>query len=409
MISERLRVHTRPIETDLDLIDLLPEPGNALSWVRAGEGLIGWGEVARCRTDGAGRFATARRWWEGFRARLDVVDEVGAAGTGPVAFASLAFADDPGDSVVIVPRVVIGRAGGRTWITEISSGETRSPAVPPARVPVAAPGPVVYSEGRFPARRFREAVATAISRMAEGGLDKVVLAHDLLATAKAPLDPRFLLRALADQYPTCWTFAVDGLVGATPELLLRKNGATIESRVLAGTTWCGRDRGDETAELSADKNTEEHRFAVESLAEALAPYCGRLEVPNRARPLRLPNVTHLATDIRATLTTRTDLFELTEAVHPTAAVGGTPRTRADQVINELERMDRGRYAGPVGWVDADGNGEFGLALRCASLHGPTARLYAGCGIVPGSDPDAEVAEAAAKMVPVRNALAEGSA
>jgi len=235
-----------------------------------------------------------------------------------------------------------------------------------------------------------------------------VLAHDLMAAADQDIDVRFVLAGLAAANPGCWTFAVEGLVGATPELLVSRAGDRVASRVLAGTTTRGSDDVDDhervDALLHSGKDLSEHRFAVESLVDALGPHVRDLRSPAGPHALELSNVTHLATDVVATLHDGSDVLDLVAALHPTAAVGGTPTGVALEVLGELEAMDRGRYAGPVGWVDARGDGEWGIALRCAQLTGRTARLFAGCGIVAGSDPDAEVLEAQAKLVPVRDAL-----
>jgi menaquinone-specific isochorismate synthase len=243
--------------------------------------------------------------------------------------------------------------------------------------------------------------------MRDGELRKVVLAHDLTVTAESRFDPRFLLHGLAARYPTCWVFAVDGLVGATPELLLRREGSTVSSRVLAGTSWPR--NGSSPAQLAAKllgsaQDREEHRYAVESLADTLRPYCATLSVPDRPEILPLRNVLHLCTDIAGKLRGSASVLELAAALHPTAAVGGTPRAAGVALIRELERMDRGRYAGPVGWIDGSGDGELGIAIRCAQVDGAEVRLFAGCGIVADSEPDDEVAEAAAKFVPMRDAI-----
>jgi menaquinone-specific isochorismate synthase len=235
-----------------------------------------------------------------------------------------------------------------------------------------------------------------------------VLAHDLLAVADADIDVRFVLAGLTAVNPGCWSYAVDGLVGATPELLVSRDGDRVVSRVLAGTTARGGDDAEDhdrvDALLHSAKDREEHRFAVESAVSALAPHVDDLVAPDEPHAIELSNVTHLATDVTARLSDGSDVLDLVAALHPTAAVGGTPTAVALTVLAELEAMDRGRYAGPVGWVDARGDGEWGIALRCAQLSGRTARLFAGCGIVAGSDPDAEVLEAQAKFVPVRDAL-----
>jgi len=408
-----LRVRTRPLRLDGPLLDTLPGDADPLSWVRgdAGgdEGIVGWGEVARFTGSGPDRFAEADRWWRSVVDGLDGhSDDVRLPGTGAVAFASFTFDDDAPGSVLVVPRVVVGRRGSRAWITEITPADApfaQAAIRPPA--PVRPGGRLRYADGDVPAHRYRVAVAEAVQRMRAGELAKAVLAHDLLAHADAPLDPRFLLHGLARRYPTCWSFAVDGLVGATPELLLRLDGQTVESRVLAGTMWpsgSGADVG--TALYGSAKDRREHAYAVDSLAASLRPLVAELAVPDTPAVLTLPNVSHLASDVRARLDPDrpASLLTLTGAVHPTAAVGGTPTPDATALISEIEGLDRGRYAGPVGYVDADGGGEMGIALRCAELQGRTARLFAGCGIVADSDPDAEVREAAAKMRAVRDAL-----
>jgi menaquinone-specific isochorismate synthase len=321
----------------------------------------------------------------------------------------MAFADDPGDSVLVVPEVVAGRRDGVTWITEISGERAPRSTVHPVR-PIRTPSAINYTSGQSSAAGYREAVARAVHRLRSTDLAKVVLAHDLVATVPDgddPIDARYLLTGLADRYPSCYVFSVDGLLGATPELLLRRHGDTVSARVLAGTMWPtdGVDADALAARLlGSAKNQEEHRYAVESLLATLRPYCAELDAPEDPEILVLPNVVHLATDISGTLTDDVSLLTLTGAAHPTAAIGGTPKDAAVALIAELEGMDRGRYTGPVGWVDSTGDGEFGIALRCGQMNGDSVRLFAGGGIVADSDPDNEVAEAAAKFVPMREAL-----
>ncbi len=401
-----LVVRTVEIEDPGALLERLPSAGG-LAWVRDGEGLVGWGEAARVSLAGHERFSRAQRWWARFCADLVVEDEVGVPGSGPVAFASFAFDSRPGDSVLVVPRVVLGRRGGRAWLTVTGDVDPAESAVRPVAAPVQ-PSGVRWSEGSRPVTAWQAAVAEAIRRIGRGEIDKVVLARDLVATAEEPVDVRYLLQRLAAGYPACWTFSVDGLVGATPELLVRRDGDRVTSRVLAGTV---RRRGDDVADgrlaaalLGSDKDLEEHEYAVHSVAEALAAHCTDLDVPDRPHVLALANVQHLATDVRGWLADRAPVLALAASLHPTAAVCGTPTERALAVIRELEGMDRRRYAGPVGWLDAQGDGEFGIALRCAEVDGDRLRLFAGCGIVAGSDPEAETAEAQAKFAAVRDAL-----
>jgi menaquinone-specific isochorismate synthase len=385
------------------LLDLLPESG-PLAWVRHGEGLVGWGEAARLVVHGSDRFAEAVGWWRSFVAEAVVDDRVGLPGTGAVVFGSFAFDDEPARSILVVPRVVVGRRDGQTWLTTGGGpGPTRRPRTRPVR-----PRDVGYSEGALSATAWRDTVAEAVTRIHDGELNKVVLARDLLARAADPVDVRHLLYGLAERYPSCFTFSVDGLAGATPELLVRRQGDLVTSQVLAGTAW-RRAAGEDEDQLAAGlldsaKDREEHAYAVSSAADALAPYCRELTVPESPSVMRFANVLHLATEVTGRLRDGATALDLAGALHPTAAVCGTPTEIARKVIRDLERMDRGRYAGPVGWMDAAGDGEWGVALRCAEVAGARLRLFAGCGIVSGSDPDTELAEAQAKFVAVRDAL-----
>ena len=404
------------------LLSLLPRGGASTSWVTTGPdgedtGLVGWGEAARAEFGGTERFSRAQRWWAQWLADADVVDEVGLPGTGPVAFASFAFDPQPGTSVAVVPSVVVGRSDGITWLTVVAASprdarlaveETLAGLRHPAAVPEAPRG-VAYSDGSLSVTDWQAAVSEAVRRIDDGELDKVVLARDVVVTADAPIDTRYLLGHLAARYPSCWTFSVDGLLGATPEMLVRRIGDTVTSRVLAGTMRRSSDATNDaslaSALLDSAKDHAEHEYAVQSVALALAAHCTDLDVPPTPRLLRLANVQHLATDVSGVLADGAPVLALAASLHPTAAVCGTPTERAFAVIRELEGMDRGRYAGPVGWVDSRGDGEFGIALRCASVESDdTLRLYAGCGLVSGSDAEAELAESQAKLVAMRDAL-----
>jgi menaquinone-specific isochorismate synthase len=406
-------VTTVALEDSPDLLRLLPRTG-ALSWVRRGEGLVGWGEADRLEVSGPGALAEAAAWWADRSAGLVVDDEVGVPGSGPVAFASIAFDPAAGTSVFVVPEVVVGRRDGVAWLTCTGDVDPRDVLAAPRSLPPS-PARLRYADGALDPASWCSAVAAAVQRIGDGDLAKVVLARDLLVTADVPLDPRRLLDRLAARFPDCWTFAVDGLLGATPELLLRRTGRELSARVLAGTAPRGAGADDDRLAaglLSSAKDRAEHALAVDSLVDALQPYCAALSVPAEPSLLTLANVRHLATDVTGTQRRsgprgRAGLLELVDAVHPTAAVCGTPPDRAAAVIAELEGMDRGRYAGPVGWLDGRGDGEFGLALRCAELSDTepaTARLFAGCGIVAGSDPAAELAETQSKFAAVQAAL-----
>ena len=399
-----------------DLLRLLPASGGT-SWVRRGDGLVAWGEVARVRTDGTARFADAELAWREATAHAVVRDEVRLPGTGLVAFGSFAFSDgSPAGGVLLVPEVVVGRRDGAAWVTTISVGAVIAPT--PDLLDVgpdpASPGEVTEVDGALDTAGWRAAVSAAVAQIKAGRVDKVVLARDVVSRTAEPLDPRWLLRRLSADYPSCWTFSVDGLVGATPELLVRSEKGLVTSRVLAGTI---RRTGDDDADLAragilahSSKDLEEHEYAVASLTRALGPFCSSTNVPETPFVLHLPNVLHLATDVTGVLAEQREhptSLALAQALHPTAAVAGTPTQEAVTLIDELEQMDRGRYAGPVGWLGADGDGEWGIGLRSAELdpHDPhLLRLFAGCGIVAASAPDAELAESEAKLEPMRHAL-----
>jgi menaquinone-specific isochorismate synthase len=272
-------------------------------------------------------------------------------------------------------------------------------------------GEITWEEGTQPAAIWQRAVSEAVERINRGEVDKVVLARDVVATSTQPLDARVILTKLEKKYGECWAFAVDGLIGATPELLVRRRGDMVTSRVLAGTIRRGANQTADAdlaeALLASDKDREEHEYAVSSVAQSLAAHCTDLTVPESPRLLRLANVQHLATDVNGRLADEVPVLSLAASLHPTAAVCGTPTERAANVIRALEGMDRGRYAGPVGWMDAHGDGEFGIALRCGEIDSDDPhriRLFAGCGLVAGSDPSAELAESNAKLEPMRYAL-----
>jgi menaquinone-specific isochorismate synthase len=412
----RLLARTVAIPDSGDLLAQLPQP-DVVAWVHRGAGLAGWGEAARVTLPaGEDRFTAGEKWLRSVFDALDVDDRLRVPGSGPVAFGTFTFDASSEGSVLVIPRAVLGRDGhGRAWLTTVTEPGGPGSAIPgwpPADglVP-AAPTNVRWHDGSLPAPQWEQAVAEAVAAIRAGALRKVVLAQDQFATAAEPIDARVLLQRLAARYPECYTFACDGMVGATPELLIRQAGRQVSALVLAGTAPRGGDPEEDEALgsglLASAKDTEEHAYAVASMRDALGPLCDSLDVEARPALLKLPNLQHLGTWVRGTLAPNSaprSALGLAAAVHPTAAVCGTPTGAALELIRELEHMDRERYAGPVGFVDADGNGEWGIALRCAQLSGRTARLFAGCGIVAGSDPAAELAEAQVKFRPMRGAL-----
>lgn len=403
-----LMARTVEIDDPGDLLSALPTEG--ISWVRRGDGMVAWGEVARRDTTGPDRIDEALLWWRRATRHATVHDDVRVRGTGLVAFGSFAFSDGAkAGGALIVPRFVLGRQDGRSFFTVIGQDEVSVEEALAAAVPVTPMPTVDVSTGDESA--WRTAVSAAVTTIASGEINKVVLARAVDARAHGPIDVRAVLGRLADEYPMCWTFHVDGMVGATPELLARVDHGLVTSRVLAGTI---RMTGDEMGDLAraaalarSSKDREEHSYAVGSVTQVLAAHCASVNVPDEPSVLHLPNVMHLATDITGALSQPVGALDVVRELHPSAAVCGTPTLAAARVIDRLEGLDRGRYAGPVGWIDAAGDGEWCIALRCAEIDrgDPThLRLFAGCGIVAASDPASEWAESEAKMEPMRAAL-----
>ena len=401
-----LAVSTVRVDGERELLDLLPAKG-PLAWVQGGEGLVGWGEAARFEVTGPRGFADAQAWWDALVARASVSDDVRLPGTGLVAFGSFAFDPDSGVSVLVVPQVVAGHRDGTWWLTTIGDAPVPSAQQPAPRPPAS----VAFADGEVSGTDWMATVAHAVRRIAGGEVDKVVLARALEARASEAVDVRWPLRRLAEDYPGCWVFSVDGLLGATPEMLVRLVDGVASSRVLAGTLRRSGDANEDSRRGAAlgrsIKDVEEHGYGVRSVVDALSLHCADVEVPGAPFVLELRNVMHLATDVRGTVADGSTSLQLVASLHPSAAVCGTPTDVALDLIRELEGMDRGRYAGPVGWMDASGDGEWGIALRCAQVDrdDPSRlRLFAGCGIVDGSQPLHELAESNAKLVPMRDAL-----
>ena len=405
-MSSLTQVTTVRLGEHLPLLELLPEE-NMYTWVRGGEGIVGWGIHAQTTVTGPNRFADARAWWRSQLESFTITNSVQGVTSGPILFTSFSFSPED-ESVLVIPRVIVGATQGNSWITWIGGGAQ------PALTEVAlkfAPAELSWADGSISIDNWKVRVAQAVAKIHNGDLDKVVLARDLRAQSNSPIDVRSILRNLAQEFPSTWIFSIAGLVGATPELLLRLKRGMVTSRVLAGTIS---KTGDDDRDLAlagslarSSKDLEEHEYAVRSVAEALEPFCSSTNVPESPFVLHLANVMHLATDVTGALIeskSGVDVFTLLAQLHPSAAVCGTPTSIASDVIAEIEGMSRDRYAGPVGWIDARGDGELGIALRCGKIDDNSIRIFAGCGIVAGSDPEKELAESQAKFSAMRNAL-----
>jgi menaquinone-specific isochorismate synthase len=254
---------------------------------------------------------------------------------------------------------------------------------------------------------FLAAVRTALERIAGGAVNKVVIARDLQARIPTDADLRGPIDILTRHYPETITYAIDGLIGSSPETLVRSEGRSVSARVLAGSVGRGQDASADELIASTLRNSpkdlDEHGFAIASVMSALAPHSLGLAA-TAPFPLALPNLWHLASDVTGTLADGSSALDLVAALHPTAAVAGSPTETATSLIAELEPFDRGRYAGPVGWVGADGDGEWAVALRCAQVRGTEVRAFAGAGIVAGSEPERELAETELKFRPILEAF-----
>lgn len=430
----RLVAETREIDPVDDLI-AYTAARDPLAWLRRGEGIVGLGSpVFRTSVRAAeprGGIAPLAERWRRVVAAAAVDDPVALPGTGLVAFGTMTFdARSAQSSVLTVPPLIVGTRDGRAWITRIRDAAAQQPDASEIANPEASPHPygpywsATLGPGALDPARYQAAVRAGLDAIAAGEVGKVVLARDLVGTIPAHADLRRLVRALAGDYLDTWTFAIDGLIGASPETLVTVSRRRVTARVLAGTAPRGADAPEDAAASDAlahsRKNVDEHRFAVRSVLDALAPYAHRIDADAAPFTLELPNLWHLATDVAGELSDHATALDLVAALHPTAAVAGTPTDAAIEVIRRLEPFDRARYAGPVGWVDAHGDGEWAIALRCAQIGATpsagakgvhpeaetrTVVAHAGAGIVAGSEPESELVETRVKFRPIIDALA----
>ena len=303
----------------------------------------------------------------------------------------------------MIPRVAFVRADGETW--RVVVGDELE--VEPAAVPTLPRGSLRVTAVPDP-NAYVAAVAEARRRIRAGSLEKVVLARMLIAQSEHEFDRRALLARLRAAEPGAFTFAAGGFIGASPELLVARAGDTMRARPLAGTIARRSDPAADDAAarslMASEKDRAEHRLVVDAVRAALQPVTTSLTIDETPHTLATSKVWHLATDVVGTVRDELDALSLASLLHPTPAVCGTPRAAARAAIKELEQIERALYAGAVGWMDARGDGEWAVALRCAEMQGRIALLFAGAGIVADSDPEAELAETGAKFRSMLEAL-----
>jgi salicylate biosynthesis isochorismate synthase/menaquinone-specific isochorismate synthase len=402
--------------------------------------LAGLGVAHEASSRGADRFGDVAEECQriGSSAVLDEPRGI-PAGAGPVWLGGFAFEADGGKSTtwsslspasLVLPEVSLCRRAGRAFLTVnavVQPGEdvervgerlaARLAALRlDAPLPLLDPHPTAHAGIRSarPPREFETAVEGATSRIAAGEFSKVVLAREVIVSAAAAHDPAALFGTMREQFPACFCFCCGtpeaAFLGASPELLVRRAGAGVSTVALAGSTRRSSDPAvdDHLGEqlLRSDKDRREQRIVSERIVRALRPHAVWVEAAAEPEIVKVANIQHLATPVIAQLAEPHSAIELAGLLHPTPAVGGEPWPAAAGAIAELEGMDRGWYAAPVGWMDATEDGEFCVALRSALLRDREAHLFAGVGVVSGSDPAAELAETEVKLGALLPLLAE---
>ena len=414
------------VRLDVDVDPFAVGARSGLLWCRSNAAdpvplLAGLGTALRIEVDRPTEVDEAQR----ALASIGGVNTVKGAGTGPIAFAAFPFDRDvPGE--LIVPEIIVGRgADGRRWITVVSdrslgideaidrardlvdshsSGEASEASAAPAQASSFELRSVLAPEA------WRDGVvAPARDRIRSGALDKAVLAREIRVVADAPIDQAEVMHRLRDAFPAAIVFSVEGFIGASPELLVSRHGDVVRAHPLAGTAPRSSDPSADgrlaAGLLASSKDRWEHQVTIDWLLDGLLPFCSYVDAEPEPSIVSLANVHHLGTLVEGRLSSPpASVLELVGALHPTPAVGGAPQHLALELIAELERADRGRYAGPVGWLDSGGNGAFAVGIRSAELDGNGARLFAGVGVVGDSDPVAELAETRSKFRAMLGAL-----
>ena len=398
--------------SDVSSLLRLSGTDNSFFFKQQGRGLAGTGEVIRAEFSGPERFNDAEAWWLALCHRATVVDTVQRPGSGLAAFGAFTFADHSQQkSVLVVPEQIIGvdEAGAFETRIALKNPSTEAKVSHPLEASDS-PARDGWNAQSISEGDFLSLVALAKDRITSGAIHKAVVARDLVRHLPQAFSPEGIVKKLSDAYPDTFVFSVDGLIGASPETLASVRGKNVQLRVLAGSAPRGVDGPDDLQRASSlatsVKDLDEHRFAVENVLQTLHRHGITAVADDVPFQLKLPNLWHLATDIRAVLPETTSSIRVIGALHPTAAVAGSPTDAALDFINTHENLDRGRYAGPVGWVDANGDGDWAIALRCAQIdtENHTITAYAGAGIVAESDPTTELLETELKFRPIIDAV-----
>ena len=375
---------------------------------RQQRGIVGQGVAVEAHFSGPNRFSDASAWWQGLRAAATITNPIGRPCSGLVGFAQFSFSPrSTRTSRLVIPSIVLGRDEEGWWVTRIGE-EAGDPVLSPEAVD--GHPTVAWESSPMSEDTYMRDVETLTTEMRQSALHKVVLARQLVGTSSQPLSLFRAVGALVTAYPDTHLFAMGGFVGASPETLASIRDNTLSLRVLAGSAARGTDPDSDahraTLLATSTKDLDEHEYAVISVVDSLSHAGLSAVVAESPHALKLPNLWHLATDIHAHLPERTCALDIVGALHPTAAVAGTPTELALDAIERHEPFDRGYFAGPIGWLDGEGNGEFAIALRCAELGDDRTRViaHAGAGIVKDSDPSSELLETTLKFRPIVDAF-----
>jgi menaquinone-specific isochorismate synthase len=406
-----LKVHSRLItakELGLDEGSAFAEllGSNSSAFLSDKQGLIGWGEALRLEAKGPNRILDLDAQWRELVSNAEVTNEVNLSGSGLICFGSIAFSDQsPSTSILVIPNVIVGKQDEKLWLTTVNIDEAKALELISFDSTFTSAS---FEPGQITPDQYILNVERAVEEIAAKNIEKVVLARDLKASVSESFNINPVLRKLEKKFDSCYIYSVDGLFGASPELLVKVERQQFSARVLAGTAGRGTDPGVDqaigAALFDSPKNRSEHKYAIDSLVSSLEQFTDQIEVDDKPFSIALPNLWHLASDVRALLNSDASSLQVVNALHPSAAVAGTPRDKALEVIEAIENLDRGRYAGPVGWLGADGDGVWAIALRGAQLENNVLTAFAGCGIVAESDAQAELAEAVLKFKPIVDAL-----